>query len=106
MKKQTCHDCGVQIQLDGDKVLNGLILKFKDELGEYIVFKCNGCYKKDKSLRNFRECEVYSRIVGYLRPVQQWNVGKKQEWGDRVEYSPFKKVNNHVSRRLEEKEKG
>ena len=31
-------------------------------------------------------CEVYSRIVGYVRPVQQWNEGKQQEWVDRVTY--------------------
>jgi len=28
--------------------------------------------------------EVYSRVVGYLRPVSQWNKGKKAEWADRV----------------------
>jgi len=28
-------------------------------------------------------CEVYSRIVGYLRPVQQWNFGKQQEFKER-----------------------
>ena len=28
-------------------------------------------------------CEVYSRIVGYLRPVQNWNEGKKREFKDR-----------------------
>ena len=27
-----------------------------------------------------RETEVYSRIVGYLRPTKQWNVGKKEEF--------------------------
>ncbi len=27
-----------------------------------------------------RECEVYSRVVGYLRPVNQWNKGKQQEY--------------------------
>ena len=32
-------------------------------------------------------CEVYSRIVGYLRPVQQWNVGKQQEFKERKEYA-------------------
>ncbi len=31
-------------------------------------------------------CEVYSRIVGYLRPVSQWNVGKKEEFKDRQTY--------------------
>lgn len=28
-------------------------------------------------------CEVYSRVVGYLRPVSQWNDGKQQEFGMR-----------------------
>jgi len=28
-------------------------------------------------------CEVYSRIVGYLRPVHNWNLGKQQEFADR-----------------------
>jgi len=29
------------------------------------------------------KCEVYSRVVGYMRPVGQWNKGKKAEWADR-----------------------
>ncbi len=32
-------------------------------------------------------CEVYSRVVGYLRPVQQWNRGKQQEFSLRRVYS-------------------
>lgn len=32
-------------------------------------------------------CEVYSRIVGYMRPIQQWNAGKRQEYRDRVAYT-------------------
>lgn len=31
-------------------------------------------------------CEVYSRIVGYLRPVQDWNKGKQQEFAERKTY--------------------
>jgi ribonucleoside-triphosphate reductase len=31
-------------------------------------------------------CEVFSRIVGYLRPVQQWNPGKEAEFYKRKEY--------------------
>ena len=30
--------------------------------------------------------EVYSRITGYYRPVQNWNVGKTQEYKERKEY--------------------
>ena len=33
------------------------------------------------------ECEIYSRVVGYLRPVKQWNKGKKEEYALRKEYS-------------------
>ena len=32
------------------------------------------------------KAEVYSRITGYYRPVQNWNDGKAQEYKDRVEY--------------------
>lgn len=28
-------------------------------------------------------CEVYSRVVGYLRPVRNWNNGKQQEFTER-----------------------
>lgn len=31
--------------------------------------------------------EVYSRVVGYLRPVQQWNNGKQAEFAERSHYS-------------------
>lgn len=33
-----------------------------------------------------QECEVYSRVVGYLRPVGQWNDAKQAEFSDRKEY--------------------
>jgi ribonucleoside-triphosphate reductase len=45
-----CPDCGY---IDGES------------------FECPVCGKS---------CEVYSRVVGYLRPVQQWNDGKKEEY--------------------------
>jgi len=33
-----------------------------------------------------RPAEVYSRITGYYRPVQNWNAGKTQEYKERTEY--------------------
>ena len=30
------------------------------------------------------KCEIWSRIVGYLRPTSQWNEGKVEEFKDRV----------------------
>ena len=31
-------------------------------------------------------CEVYSRVVGYLSPVSQWNEAKRTEFYDRKTY--------------------
>lgn len=36
------------------------------------------------------QCEVYSRIVGYFRPVQNWNAGKQEEFKDRLEFAEAK----------------
>ncbi len=33
------------------------------------------------------KCEVYSRVVGYLRPVQNWNKGKKEEFKLRKKFT-------------------
>ncbi|MEM2618246.1 MAG: ribonucleoside triphosphate reductase, partial [Candidatus Hadarchaeales archaeon] len=33
------------------------------------------------------DCEVYSRVVGYYRPVQNWNVGKREEFRLRTYFS-------------------
>ena len=30
--------------------------------------------------------EVYSRVVGFFRPVQEWNKGKREEFSERKEY--------------------
>ncbi|HPN66826.1 MAG TPA: anaerobic ribonucleoside-triphosphate reductase, partial [Candidatus Omnitrophota bacterium] len=46
----------------------------------YIPGKADQCPKCGKP------AEVYSRIVGYLRPIGQWNNGKKEEFGLRKTY--------------------
>ncbi len=32
------------------------------------------------------ECEVYTRICGYFRPLKNWNPGKKAEYAQRKDY--------------------
>jgi ribonucleoside-triphosphate reductase len=34
------------------------------------------------------DCEVYSRVVGYYRPVSNWNTGKKEEFRLRSTFEP------------------
>ena len=54
-------------------------------------FTCPKCGKK---------AEVYSRITGYYRPVQNWNDGKTQEYKNRklydVNHSCLKKVHSSI----------
>ena len=37
-------------------------------------------------------CEVYSRVVGFLRPVEQWNKGKQAEFAMREHYDKVVEV--------------
>ena len=39
--------------------------------------------------------EVYSRITGYYRPVQNWNDGKSQEYKERKVYDIENSINQH-----------
>ena len=50
------------------------------------VYECPDCGKKT---------EVYSRITGYYRPVQNWNAGKSQEFKHRQDYIIEKSILKH-----------
>jgi len=45
------------------------------------VYKCPTCGA---------DTEVFSRIVGYFRPVANWNSGKQEEFRDRLEFAEKK----------------
>ena len=38
----------------------------------------------DKGWINRQKCEVWTRVMGYFRPVSQFNAGKKAEYAERV----------------------
>ncbi len=78
-----CHDCGKAVNVKGKELENGFFLRYPHGEEMIDVVKCKDCYEKNPALENFQKCEVYSRIVGYLRPVSQWNPGKKTEYADR-----------------------
>ncbi len=84
--KGICHDCNQVLNIsatprsDGIRIEGGAV--FEPEREKFYL-KCEGCHHKDPILREYQDCEVYSRVVGYLRPVKQWNPGKQAEYGDR-----------------------
>lgn len=88
-----CHDCGKDVKvsifrndkgaivIEGGAVYNPVINDTKQ-----LFFKCDDCFTKENTLEKWRQIEVYSRVVGYIRPVQQWNRGKIEEFKQRKEY--------------------
>lgn len=93
--KGVCHDCGKPVSVNvgvepGESeqwpmtISGGAI--YGQAQGEGFDLKCDDCHAAEPILRN-QSCEVYSRVVGYLRPVAQWNAGKKAEFAKRVNYS-------------------
>lgn len=91
--KGVCHDCGNSVEVsvivteEGKiDISGGALFKIKQGVEYLFFFKCDECFAEDPTLRNFRETEVFSRVVGYLRPVKQWNKGKKAEYEMRKEF--------------------
>jgi len=91
-----CHDCGQPVRVtysedegggrldpqDGGAGYNPVL---NDGTNEYFV-KCADCYAAKPKLTHYNPTEVYTRVVGYYRPVQLWNKGKREEHKDRVMY--------------------
>lgn len=46
-------------------------------------FTCPQC----EAAGEHQECEVWTRVMGYFRPVQSFNIGKKGEYAERVSFS-------------------
>lgn len=40
--------------------------------------------EEERAILQRQACEVYSRVVGYIRPVEQWNPGKQSEFVERA----------------------
>lgn len=88
IEEQICWDCkkkikGIKIDEKNKKVTGA---KFYDAGKSGMFVKCLSCYKKDPVLRNFQDSECFTRVVGFLRPVQQFNVGKRAEYSHRKNF--------------------
>ncbi len=59
-------------------------------------FECPQCTIK-------QPCEVYSRVVGYIRPVQQWHKGKREEYEERKEFLFPTEITSESLEKAEEK---
>ena len=67
------------------KVVSGFRLPYLTLSPTFSICPSHGYLKGNQENCNIcgAETEVYSRVVGYLRPVKQWNNGKQQEFSMR-----------------------
>ena len=63
-------------------------MKYKEDENHNLVLEDGTVIPVNKRTK----CEVYSRIVGYLRPVSQYNRGKQEEFKDRKVFKTKQKV--------------
>lgn len=82
-----CMDCEEEFILKLErvnetsiKISNGVIGK----RGDIYMCKCQDCFDKNDHFGS--KTEVYSRVVGYLRPIENWNLAKKDEFHLRKPY--------------------
>ena len=94
--KGFCHDCGhemaikVDMATDGKVTIEGGALYYPQvgptQNDKKLFLKCAACFKQNPTLKDYQPCDVYSRVVGYLRPVSDWNEGKQDEFKLRSTY--------------------
>lgn len=94
----TVFHCFLGERIDNPKVARDLIFKVATKFGlPYFTLTptfsicpehgyIRGEIKRCKTCGT--ETEVYSRIVGYFRPVSQWNKGKAEEFQNRTLFNP------------------
>jgi len=81
-----CHDCGKDVKVSisrneekGITIVGGAVYNPVINDTKQLFFKCDNCFTKDNTLKNWRQIEVFSRVVGYIRPISGWNKGKLEE---------------------------
>lgn len=58
-------------------------MKYREDENRNLVLEDGTVIPAEKRTR----CEVYSRIVGYLRPLSQYNKGKQEEFKSRKTFN-------------------
>ena len=55
-----------------------------------MVQTCIGTHTITLKDEERQECEIWTRVMGYYRPVSEFNIGKKSEHNERVFFTEEK----------------
>jgi hypothetical protein len=88
--KGKCQKCKCAVELlvfaGEDEISGNGGIIVGDSYGSKPQFKCTKCLGEDNGMISPTKCEVFTRVCGYLRPVDNFNKGKKAEFRERVNY--------------------
>ena len=82
-----CYDCQCPVTIRAERissteiaVTGGALFKPPDlwQMDDPYLCKCDACYEQAPMFG--RPTMVYSRVVGYMRPVSAWNGAKQSEF--------------------------
>lgn len=52
----------------------------------------------EENKKQRQPCEIYSRVVGYIRPIDQWNPGQRSMYESRLTFEiDYKKLKENFS---------
>lgn len=83
----------------------------EEEKVEHKDEECHGCeiethVKITLNNEERTECEVWTRVMGYHRPVSSFNIGKKGEFEERKFFCEGKTKNVEQKKKTPKKKKG
>ena len=69
---------------DNQEIWKGETLNYKEDKDGNLILEDGRIIPAEKRMR----AEIYSRPVGFLRPIENWNDAKQAEFHDRKTYKP------------------
>jgi len=85
----SCHDAGKRSRSEWRLPLRAsrsAAVRYTSRSPAYFLPNARRVSKRIHTSRIIAAAKVYSRVVGYLRPIEQWNEGKQAEFRERKAY--------------------
>lgn len=57
--KKVCFDCGKKIKIEGGKIKNGVSISFKDYCNDFVILKCDECFKANSGFVKYIDCNNF-----------------------------------------------
>ena len=59
--EKSCFDCGKKIKVEGNKIKNGVSINFRDYCKDFVILKCEECFKFNSGFVNYVDCNDFKQ---------------------------------------------